>query len=95
MPASAHSRLAQRSDKPITGRREAPNSSAGMSLKPTEKVGKLYSGLDRDREVVVYCQSGVRASVTATVLRDLGFMDVKLYEPSWLGCAGTLSAPAE
>jgi len=44
---------------------------------------------------VLYCQSGVRASVTATVLRDLGFKDVKLYEPSWLGYAAVLSAPAE
>jgi thiosulfate/3-mercaptopyruvate sulfurtransferase len=33
--------------------------------------------------------------VTATVLRELGFKDVKLYEPSWLGYAGTLTAPAE
>ena len=44
---------------------------------------------------MVYCQSGVRASLTATVLRDLGFKDVKVYEPSWLGYAGVLSAPAE
>ncbi|HEY6133443.1 MAG TPA: rhodanese-like domain-containing protein [Rubrivivax sp.] len=71
------------------------NTRAGMSLKPTEELQKLYAGLDREREVVVYCQSGVRASVTASVLRDLGFKDVKLYEPSWLGYAGTLSAPAE
>ena len=33
--------------------------------------------------------------MTASVLRNLGFKDVKLYEPSWLGYAGTLSAPAE
>jgi thiosulfate/3-mercaptopyruvate sulfurtransferase len=43
----------------------------------------------------VYCQSGVRAAVTAAVLRDLGFKDVKTYEPSWLGYAGVLNAPAE
>ncbi len=71
------------------------NTRAGMSLKPTEELRKLYAGLDREREVIVYCQSGVRASVTAAVLRDLGFKDVKLYEPSWLGYAGVLSAPAE
>lgn len=44
---------------------------------------------------VVYCQSGVRASESATVLRSLGFRDVKGYEPSWLGYAGILTAPAE
>lgn len=68
---------------------------AGMSLKPPEDLQKVYAGLDREREVVVYCQSGVRASMTAAVLRELGFKDVKVYEPSWLGYAGTLSAPAE
>ena len=66
----------------------------GMSLKPREDLMKLYGGLDPNKEVVVYCQSGVRASQTATVLRDLGFTDVKVYEPSWLGYAGVLSAPA-
>jgi thiosulfate/3-mercaptopyruvate sulfurtransferase len=70
-------------------------SRAGMNLKPADELGKLYAGLDRDKEVVLYCQSGVRASVTASVLRDLGFKDVKLYEPSWLGYAAVLSAPAE
>ena len=68
---------------------------AGMSLKPADDLKTLYAGLDRDKEVVVYCQSGVRAQVTATVLRDLGFKDVKVYEPSWLGYAGVLSAPAD
>ena len=29
------------------------------------------------------------------MLRDLGFSNVKVYEPSWLGYAGVLSAPAE
>jgi thiosulfate/3-mercaptopyruvate sulfurtransferase len=68
---------------------------AGMALKPIDELRKVYAGLDPEREVVVYCQSGVRASVTATLLRELGFKDVKLYEPSWLGYAGALSAPAE
>jgi thiosulfate/3-mercaptopyruvate sulfurtransferase len=67
----------------------------GMSLKPKEDLMRLYGGLDRDKEVVVYCQSGVRAAQTATVMRDLGFKDVKVYEPGWLGYAGVLSAPAD
>ena len=29
------------------------------------------------------------------MLRDLGFKDVKVHEPSWLGYASILSAPAE
>lgn len=71
------------------------NTRDGMSLRSQDELRKLYAGLDRDKEVVVYCQSGVRAAVTATVLRELGFKDVKTYEPSWLGYAGVLQAPAD
>lgn len=67
----------------------------GMALKSREDLAKLYAKLDPEKETVVYCQSGVRASETAAVLRDLGFKDVKVHEPSWLGYAGILSAPAE
>lgn len=66
----------------------------GMSLKPANDLKALYARLDPSRETVVYCQSGVRASETAVVLRELGFSNVKVYEPSWLGYAGVLSAPA-
>lgn len=67
----------------------------GMSLRPRDDLLKLYGGLDPDKEVVVYCQSGVRAAESAAVLRDLGFKDVKVYEPAWLGYAGMLTAPAD
>lgn len=67
----------------------------GMALKPREELGKLYAKLDPGKETVIYCQSGVRASETAAVLRDLGFRNVKVHEPSWLGYAGVLSAPVE
>lgn len=67
---------------------------AGMSLKPAEDLKKLYAGLDPEKETIVYCQSGVRAAETATVLTQLGFKNVKVYDSSWLGYAGKLSAPA-
>ena len=67
----------------------------GMSLKPRDELRQLYAKLDPAKETIVYCQSGVRASETAAVLRDLGFKDVKVHESSWLGYAGVLSAPAE
>ena len=66
----------------------------GMALKPAEELKALYAKLDPSKETVVYCQSGVRASETAVVLRELGFGNVKVYEPSWLGYAGVLNAPA-
>ena len=67
----------------------------GMALKDEAALRALYAKLDPGKETIVYCQSGVRASQTATVLRALGFRDVKVYEPSWLGYAGMLTAPAE
>jgi thiosulfate/3-mercaptopyruvate sulfurtransferase len=66
----------------------------GMALKSNAELKSLYAKLDPNKETVVYCQSGVRASETAVVLRELGFSKVKVYDPSWLGYAGVLSAPA-
>jgi thiosulfate/3-mercaptopyruvate sulfurtransferase len=75
--------------------RKEVKDNAGMSLKPRAELEKLYGNLDRDKETVVYCQSGVRAAETAAVLADLGFKNVKVYDSSWLGWGNTLDAPAE
>ncbi|WP_353431651.1 sulfurtransferase [Polynucleobacter sp. MWH-UH23A] len=66
---------------------------SGMALKNTADLKKLYANLDPDKETVVYCQSGVRASETATVLKSLGFKKVKVYDSSWLGWGNNLKAP--
>jgi thiosulfate/3-mercaptopyruvate sulfurtransferase len=68
--------------------------SSGMSLKPADQLQVLYANLDPNKETIVYCQSGARASETAGVLQQLGFKRVKVYDSSWLGYAGKLSAPA-
>jgi thiosulfate/3-mercaptopyruvate sulfurtransferase len=67
----------------------------GMNLKSREQLQELYATLDPDKETIVYCQSGIRASETATVLKELGFKNVKVYDSSWLGYGNTLDAPAE
>jgi len=67
----------------------------GLALKPVEQLKALYAKLDPGKETIVYCQSGVRASETASVLQNLGFKKVKVYDSSWLGYGNTLSAPAE
>ncbi|WP_371816574.1 sulfurtransferase [Polynucleobacter sp. MWH-UH25E] len=69
------------------------NDNSGMALKNTTDLKKLYENLDPDKETVVYCQSGVRASETATVLKSLGFKKVKVYDSSWLGWGNNLKAP--
>ena len=66
----------------------------GMSLKSSADLKALYSKLDPDKETVVYCQSGVRASETAGVLEQLGFKNVKVYDSSWLAYGNQLDAPA-
>ncbi len=67
----------------------------GMALKSAKQLKALYAGLDPAKETIVYCQSGVRASETASVLRSLGFAKVRVFEESWLGYGNNLSAPAE
>lgn len=67
----------------------------GMSLKPRKELQALYAKLDPEKETIVYCQSGVRASETATVLADLGFKNVRVYDSSWIEYGATLDAPAE
>ena len=74
--------------------KKVPDNS-GMSLKPADDLKALYAKLDPAKETVVYCQSGVRASETASVLEQLGFKNVKVYDSSWLGYAARLNAPAE
>ena len=77
----------------LSQRKVADN--AGMSLKPQADLKTLYTNLDPNKETIVYCQSGVRAAETATVLADLGFKNVKIYDSSWLGYGNTLDAPAD
>ena len=69
--------------------------SAGMALKPRQDLAKLYEKLDPAKEIIVYCQSGNRASQSAAVLADLGYKNVKVFDSSWLGYSSWLSAPAE
>ena len=71
------------------------NSKDALALKSQADLRAMYALLDPDKETIVYCQSGSRASVTAAVLKDLGFKQVRLYDSSWLAYGNTLDAPAE
>ena len=81
---------------PSTGSKLAKKevkTNVGMSLKSKDELNALYSKLDPNKETVVYCQSGVRAAETATVLQNLGYKNVKIYDSSWLGWASHLASP--
>jgi thiosulfate/3-mercaptopyruvate sulfurtransferase len=67
----------------------------GMALKSAAHLKALYAGLDPTKETIVYCQSSVRASETASVLRSLDFEKVRVFEEGWLGYGNNLAAPAE
>lgn len=41
-------------------------------------------GVTPEKEIVTYCQTGVRAAHTYLLLRHLGFPRVRLYDGSWL-----------
>lgn len=50
---------------------------------PLDKLHDLYQDLPKDRPVVLYCQTGSRASYSYLVLRALGFKDVAIYHDGW------------
>jgi thiosulfate/3-mercaptopyruvate sulfurtransferase len=66
-----------------------------LNLKSREQLQALYARLDPKKETIVYCQSGIRASESATILKELGFKKVRVYDSSWLGYGNTLDAPAQ
>jgi len=75
--------------------RKQVDNADGLNLKPRAQLLTLYSKLDPDKETIVYCQSGIRASETATVLSELGFKNVRVYDSSWIGYGNALEAPVE
>ena len=82
-------------DTPVKLEKKLVANKDGMNLKSREQLRALYSKLSPEKETIVYCQSGIRASETATLLRELGFKKVRVYDSSWLGYGNTLDAPAE
>lgn len=66
----------------------------GFALKSTEELKRLYAGLDPMVETIVYCQTSPRASVTATLLKDIGFRDVRVYDGSWADYGNRFDLPA-
>ena len=53
------------------------------TLKPYGDLQILYRGLDANKALIVYCDSGRRASFSYFVLRVMGLQPVMAYETSW------------
>ncbi len=82
-------------DTPGKLARKQVDNKDGMNLKPREELEAMYARLDKDRETIVYCQSGGRAAESAVILQQLGFKNVRIYDSSWLGYGNTFDAPVE
>ena len=56
-----------------------------QTVKPAEALRAMFeaAGIMPDRQIVAYCQSGVRAAHAYLVLRLLGYAKVKNYDGSW------------
>ncbi len=52
-------------------------------IKSYSELQQLYRGLNSEKAVIVYCNSGRRSSHSYFILRLMGFADVRTYEASW------------
>ena len=55
----------------------------GAKLIPHGQLGLRYKELDKEQSIVVYCQSGRRAALAETLLRQKGFKYVHLLQGHW------------
>ncbi|MBP2112516.1 sulfurtransferase [Paenibacillus silagei] len=53
------------------------------SWRSAEQLEEHFAGLDKDREIIVYCGSGVTACPNILALEKAGFKNVRLYAGSW------------
>jgi len=66
----------------------------GAALKAPEALKALYKGIDPNKEVVAYCQTGTRSTQTYAILRDMGFKRVRNYDDSWIIYGANPDLPA-
>jgi thiosulfate/3-mercaptopyruvate sulfurtransferase len=73
------------------------NFGADGLLKPVEALRALYAGkgVTPDKEVVAYCQTGQRSSVTYLALRLLGYPNVANYAGSWIEWGNDPATPKQ
>jgi len=62
---------------------------------PLDQLQSIYNNIPKSSQVIVYCQTGQRASYTYLVLRALGYMDVANYHDSWRVYGSDLGLPVE
>lgn len=66
----------------------------GMALKDIAAIKELYKAFDPNKEVVAYCQTGIRSTQTYAVLREAGYQKVRNYDDSWIIYGANPDLPA-
>jgi len=57
----------------------------GSKLKPTADLAKLFASVPKDKEVIIYCKTGVTAGFTYFVMKSLlNYPNVKVYDGAWV-----------
>ena len=62
-------------------------------FKDPERLRQIYSGINKNAEIITYCQGGYRAANTFIVLKLLGYQNVKMYLGSWGEWGNRLDVP--
>ena len=70
---------------------------ADGTMLPMSELEAVFeaAGVTPDMEIIVYCQTGIRASNGVFALNVLGYPDVKLYADSWSGWSSDPTHPVE
>jgi len=73
------------------------NLNPDLTLRTPEEIRArhLAAGIDPDREVVTYCQAGVRAAHAALALLLAGYPHVRVYDGSWKEWGDRADLPLE
>ena len=64
-------------------------------LAPVTRLKQVYASVPKNKPVVVYCQTGARASMALLSLKVAGYDDVRLYPESWKDWGSNSSLPVE
>lgn len=60
-----------------TPREHAVRNIKGSRLVPLQDLGRRFAEVPRDREVIVFCQTGIRSIMACRMLKKLGYDRVK------------------